>query len=232
MEGLQRWAVLPARLESRRVPEKVLADLDGRSMLEHVWRRVRSVAAFDRVLVATDHPRIVQVVSAFGGEVVLTGPANNGTRRVALAVGDARVQVVNVQADQPLLDPAHLEVLLRRLDGGAPVATLYADLDGDPDDPARVKVVCDDGRAVRFSRSPVPAGGPYRVHVGIYGFGPGWLARCAAAPITDGARAEDLEQVAWLDAGIAIHIDRVDRSTGSVDTPEDLAEVRRRIAAP
>lgn len=228
----RRWAVLPARLRSVRLPEKVLAELDGRSMLEHVWRRVRQVDAFDRVLVATDDDRIAEAVRAFGGEVVRTGEARNGTHRVSLAVGAARVQVINVQADQPLLDPAHLEVLIRRLDAGADVATLCAPLVGDPHDRARVKVLRDGTDAVAFSRRVFPEAGPPQVHVGIYGFGPGWVTRCAEAPPTARSRQEDLEQVAWLEAGIHIAVDEVDRVSPSVDTPEDLEEVRKRIASP
>ena len=228
----RRWAVLPARLRSARLPEKVLADLAGRSMLEHVWRRVREVAAFDRVIVATDDDRIASVVVGFGGEVVRTGDARNGTHRVALAVGAEPVQVINVQADQPLLDPTHLVQLIARLDAGAEVVTLCAPLEGDPHDRARVKVLRDGDRAVAFSRGVFPTSGLPEVHVGLYGFAPGAVARCAVAPSTRRSRREDLEQVAWLDAGIRISVDRVDRAPLSVDTPADLEEVRKRMDLP
>src|SRR5262245_43453364 len=86
---VRAWAVIPARLGSTRLPRKVLADLHGRTMLEHVWRRVRAARGFERVLVATDDAEILDAARGFGADPVVAGPARNGTERVALAVGDA-----------------------------------------------------------------------------------------------------------------------------------------------
>lgn len=221
-----RCAVIPARWSSTRLPGKVLADLAGRPMLVHVWERVASLDCFDRVLVATDDDRVADVALAVGAEVVRTGPARNGTHRAALALGSSFTDVVVVQADQPLLDPVHVRVLVDQLDD-APVATLAAPLVGDPHDPARVKVaIGPDGGAIAFSRRPIPPEGPWLVHLGLYGFRAGALGRCVAAPISPRAAAEDLEQVAWLDAGMRIAVAEVDRSPPSVDTPADLDRVR------
>lgn len=226
-----RWAVLPARLDSRRLPRKVLADLGGITMLEHVWRRVVAAGCFDRVLVATDADEVAAAARSFGGEVALTGPAPSGTHRVAVAVGDRPVAVVDVQADQPLLDPEHLRMLVRRLEDGDPIVTLGAPFEGDPGAPERVKVVVDGDRAVDFSRSAVPIGGPFVEHLGTYAFAPGVLPRCVAAPRAGRTLGEDLEQLAWLDAGWPIGIALVPRATPSVDTPEQLEAVRARIVA-
>jgi 3-deoxy-manno-octulosonate cytidylyltransferase (CMP-KDO synthetase) len=221
------WAVLPARLGSTRLPGKVLADLHGRTMLEHVWRRTCAAGCFDRVAVATDDPLVAEIAAAFGAEVIRTGPARSGTERVGLAVGDAPVAVVNVQADQPLLDPAHLVVLLEALREGE-VTTLTAPGTGDPTDPARVKVEVDSrGFATSFTRKwSGSAARPWRLHVGLYGFAPGVLGRCVTAGSAASPAEEDLEQVAWLRAGIAIRAVPVDHGTPSVDTPSDLAIVR------
>ncbi|MEQ1500673.1 MAG: NTP transferase domain-containing protein [Myxococcota bacterium] len=223
------WAVSPARYAAKRLPGKVLADLGGRSMLEHVWRRVSQVPELTRVVVATDDDRVAAVAQGFGAEVVRTGPARDGTHRVARAIGSADVPVIGVQADQPLVDPEHLSVVARRVASGAAIATLAADLDDDAWNPARVKVVVEGGRAVAFSRHPIPEGGPYRVHVGIYGFGAGQVARCAAMPRSARAVAEDLEQLTWLDGGYVIHVDVVGSPGPSVDTPADLEQVRHRL---
>jgi 3-deoxy-manno-octulosonate cytidylyltransferase (CMP-KDO synthetase) len=205
----------------------VLADLHGRTMLEHVWRRTCAARCFARVLVATDDDRVADVARGFGAVVVHTAPARSGTDRVALAVGGADVAVVNVQADQPVLDPAHLVALVEAMRPDE-VTTLTAPGTGDPADPARVKAeVCPDGLATSFTRRwTAPAGTPWRLHVGLYGFAPGVLSRCVDAGSAASAADEDLEQVAWLRAGIAIRTIPVDHGTPSVDTPSDLAIVR------
>ncbi len=221
------WAVLPARLDSRRLPGKVLADLDGHTMLEHVWRRVQRAACFDRIVVATDSARVGNVARGFGAEVVLTERAESGTARVGQVIRDAGVAVVNVQADQPLLDPAHLVALVEGMRKGE-VATLVAPGTGDPADRARVKVDVDhDGLARAFTRRWSGPLRPWWVHVGVYGFAPGMLSRCLEAP--PAGAGEDLEQLAWLHAGIAIRATRLDRVAPSVDTPADLAFVRDRL---
>lgn len=221
------WAVLPARLESTRLPGKVLADLAGRTMLEHVWRRVCRAECFDRIVVATDSHRVAEIARGFGAEVVATGPAESGTARVAQVVGRAEVAVVNVQADQPLLDPLHLVALVDGMEAGE-VTTLVAPGIGDPTDPARVKVDLDPrGVARAFTREWRGDGHVWWVHVGVYGFAPGTLARCVEAPLT--SADEDLEQVAWLRAGIRIRAIHVDPVAQSVDTPADLAFVRDRL---
>jgi 3-deoxy-manno-octulosonate cytidylyltransferase (CMP-KDO synthetase) len=227
---LQTWAVVPAHLGSRRLPRKVLCDIHGRTMLEHVWRRVVASDCFARVVIACHEDEVARVARSFGADVILAGPARNGTERVAMAVGDAPVAVVNVQADQPLVDSRHLARLVAMLDRGAAVATLCTGLTGDLADPARVKVRwAADGRAIRFSRRPL--GPPHWLHVGLYGFAAGWIRRCADAPPSAASAAEDLEQLAWMDAGVRIDVGAVDEVARSVDTPHDLERVRAEWSA-
>lgn len=219
-------AVIPARLDSSRLPGKVLADLGGRPMIEHVWRRVVATGLFTRVVVASTDEPVLAWARAVGADGVATEPARDGTHRVSLVAracpGSA---VINVQGDLPFVPSDHLQGLVGALRGGAAVATLAAPLTGPVDDPARVKVLV--GPPARFSRRPL--GGTPLVHIGLYGFGPGWVERCAAAPRSERARQEDLEQLAWLDAGIEVSVIQVDRASPSVDTPDDLAQVRRAL---
>ena len=204
-------------------------------MLAHVWRRVVEADCVDRVLVATDDDEIASLARSLGAEVARTGPARCGTHRVALAVGEAKVSVLNVQADQPFLEPETLRAVTALLDRGAQVATACAPLRGEATDRARVKILVDEQqRAIAFSREPLLPDGPHYVHIGIYGFGPGWLPRCAEArlPADSPLIAQDLEQLAWLAAGIEIRVATVARAPLSVDTPEDLQEARRALAGP
>jgi len=190
-------------------------------MLQWVWRRVVDAGCFDRVVIATDDDAVWRVARSFGAEVVRTGSHPSGTHRAA-AVSPPEVAVVNVQVDQPLVDPAHLVQIATALRSGA-VTTLVTPRHGH--DAACVRAHVRDGRAADFSRdgeSPLQ-------HIGIYGFAPGVVHRCAAAPRTDRTIAESLEQLAWLDAGVPIWTVHVDSCALSVDTPERLAAVRAEV---
>lgn len=216
--------VIPARMGSRRLPGKALAPIAGLPMVEHVRRRALRAARAERIVVATDDARIAEMVRGHGGEAVLTGPAPSGTHRVALAAAAHPGPVVNVQGDMPLLEPAHVDAVIALLDGGAEIATLSAPWPAGASqaDPALVKVI----PGPDFQRAPAEGA---RLHVGIYGFGPGVLARAAAAPRSARAAREDLEQLAWLDAGLRVVVGRVDAAPPSVDTPEQLEAVRRLV---
>ena len=230
-------AVVPVRLGSRRFPRKALADLDGLPVVEHVRRRALAAGSVDRVVVAAADDEVVQVIRAHGGEVLHTGAARSGSQRVALAIDGmepAPRLVVNVQGDQPLLDPAHVDAVVALLDGGARVATLAAPMlrDADPGDPNVVKVVASAaGHALYFSRRAIPYEGPWLRHLGIYGFTPDALRWCTTAPEGHLAASEDLEQLRWLEAGARIHLGVVDEAAGSVDTEEQLTILRRRLAS-
>jgi 3-deoxy-manno-octulosonate cytidylyltransferase (CMP-KDO synthetase) len=225
-------AVIPARMGSTRLPGKALADLGGAPMVVRVWERVRRAEGIDRVLVATDDDRIAAAVRARGGEAVMTGVCASGTDRVAEAARNSgALRVVNVQGDEPFVEPTDIARVAAAVSEGTPIATAAAPLVDGWDDPARVKVVCDDaGRALYFSRQPIPSGGPYRLHVGLYAFTAQALAAVAALPPGVLERTERLEQLRWLAAGYRIKVVAIPEGALSVDTPADLERARRRFA--
>lgn len=200
-------------------------------MIVHVWERVRQAARVDRVIVATDDDRIAEAVRSAGGEAAMTPsdlPA--GSDRVALVARELDVEIViNVQGDEPLVEPATIDAVIAALDEpGADVSTAMAPLDPrEVGETARVKVVTDSaGRALYFSRAPIPHGGPWWVHVGLYAFRKPALLRFAAMPPGTLERAERLEQLRLLEAGLPIRVVRVASAALSVDTAEDLERVR------
>lgn len=217
---------MPARLGSRRVAHKPLRCIEGRPLVLHVLERARAASCVSRVVLATDDASVAEVARRAGHEVVATGPAVSGSARVAAAyeaLGASAAVVVNVQGDQPRLDPAHIDAAVTMVRAGFDVGTVSAPLEGDPARPSRVKVVdAPGGRALYFSRAPVPHGGPYRLHVGVYAFRGDVVARCAACDPGRLAASEGLEQLAWLEAGIAIGVARVDRAVPAVDEESDL----------
>ena len=228
MDSRACWVVIPARMGSSRFPGKPLALLHGVPMLGHVVSRALQVGA-GPVVVATDHSAIADVAAAFGAIPVLTGEARNGTERVAQALDLLGVHprwVVNIQGDQPLLQPATVTRVIDRLALGAAIATAAAPYLGDPHDLDRVKVAFSaTGRAMWFSRSAIPSRGPWWQHIGIYGFTPESLRQAVTAPASTAAPSEDLEQLSWLEAELPIWVERVAEAPPGVDTPGQLAAI-------
>jgi 3-deoxy-manno-octulosonate cytidylyltransferase (CMP-KDO synthetase) len=250
---------IPARYGSTRLPGKALCDIGGEPMVVRVWRRCTRVRGVERVLVATDDERIRAAVARAGGEAVMTSPAHlSGTDRIAEAVrGTGCDVVVNVQGDEPFLDPAAVESLLAAFAGAAPpeVATIATPLVRPEElaDPAAVKVLVGrDGNAVYFSRFPVPvretlwetgggawrlrpdadvAGAGYLKHVGLYAYRPRFLEEFTALEPTPGERAERLEQLRILEHGRRIRVVVTPWASLSVDTPADLERARHLAAA-
>jgi len=228
------WAFVPAHLGSRRLPRKALALIDGRPLVAHVVLRARAAAVVSGVVVVTDAEPVARAVEGLC-RVILTGPAATGTERCAAALRQLdehpRV-VVNVQGDQPMLDPAHVDAAVAMLDRGFDVGTVAAPLTHAPERAERVKVIIGpDGRAHGFSRQPVPHGGPYWAHVGIYAFRPDGLLRCAAVPPWPAVAGERLEQLPWLGAGLTIGVAKVEAANEPVDAPVDLDRVRSVLAS-
>jgi 3-deoxy-manno-octulosonate cytidylyltransferase (CMP-KDO synthetase) len=249
-------AIIPARFGSTRLPGKPLSDIHGQPMVQRVHERVRRASRIDRVLVATDDERIARVVEGFGGEAVLTSPHHaSGTDRLAEAAAglDADV-IVNVQGDEPLIDPAIIDAVVEPFahDPSLPMSTVSLPLRSLADmlSPTVVKVVTDDrGNALYFSRSPIPfvrdggppdaraaaeravAAGLARRHVGIYAYRKDALLRFAALPRSPLEDAEGLEQLRALAAGMAIRVvPREGEGGRAVDTPADLEQVRLLLA--
>jgi 3-deoxy-manno-octulosonate cytidylyltransferase (CMP-KDO synthetase) len=232
-------AVIPARYASTRFPGKPLALIAGRPMVEHVWRRCQEARVFDEVLVATEDTRIQQVVEGFGGRAVMTSPdCATGTDRVAeVARGRPDVEVwVNVQGDEPLVDPETLRVLARLFeDPEVRMGTLVRPLEeAEAASPHVVKAVLAlNGDALYFSRSLVPflrepgEAAPVRrhAHLGLYGYRRETLLRLATLSPTPLEQAEKLEQLRALEHGLRIRCGQVAGRSVAVDVPEDVARV-------
>ena len=220
--------IIPARLYSRRVPGKALVSLGGLPLIEHVRRRAVR-AEVGPVFVATDSSQISSIVEGFGGAVIRTGPAENGTRRVAEAARTLGVRaVLNVQGDQPLLEPAHIQVLAQQMHTAA-IATLACSWPETEwrEDPARVKVQIEGELAIDFSRTKYTDTG--LLHIGMYGFRTEVLHRVTSLPVSARARTERLEQLTWLEAGWTIGVEEVSQSATSVDTLEQLEQVKKTL---
>ena len=251
-EHLAVVAIIPARFGSTRLPGKPLSDIHGRPMVQHVYERASRAARVDRVIVATDDRRIADVVKSFGGEAAMTSMDHaSGTDRIAEAargLRDAAI-VVNVQGDEPLLDPAAIDVVVGAFsDPSVAMATVALPLRDTADmlSPNVVKVVTDASfDALYFSRSPIPvvrdagpegpaaaavAQGLARRHVGLYGYRRDALMRFAAWPKAPLEVAEGLEQLRALHNGMKIRVaEMAGEGTVAVDTPADLEQVRALI---
>lgn len=232
---------IPARYGSTRLAAKALVDLAGRPMVEHVWRRAKAARGLTRVVVLTDDERIARVVAGFGGEAEMT-PADcaSGTDRIAWAAARWECDaVVNIQGDEPLIDPDGISRVARHLAERPddPIVTLAADgLPGDRDNPNVVKVVLDrDGGALYFSRAGIPyprnaGAAPVHRHLGIYGYQRQALLDLARLAPTPLERSESLEQLRALENGIRIRVLTGARPSQGVDTAEDAAEAAARLA--
>ncbi|MDT8408840.1 MAG: 3-deoxy-manno-octulosonate cytidylyltransferase [Wenzhouxiangellaceae bacterium] len=236
--------LIPARLESSRLPEKMLADVAGKPLVVRVWERARSSGA-QSVHVATDHARIADAVLAAGGQVVRTGSDHDsGTSRLAEAVDrlglDDSALVVNVQGDEPAVPVACIRQLAQLLQHHpeTDLATLWMPITirDEWQDPNVVKLLTDhQGLALYFSRAPIPAmrasGWPERLarrHVGMYGYRAGSLRCWSELPTSALAEAEALEQLRALQAGWKIICEQACAPIpAGVDTLEDLEAMRR-----
>ncbi|HPF34594.1 MAG TPA: 3-deoxy-manno-octulosonate cytidylyltransferase [Candidatus Krumholzibacteria bacterium] len=233
--------VIPARWAASRFPGKLLADLGGEPLIVRTCERAAAMATADRVLVAVDDERLYAAVTAAGYEAVMTGEHACGTDRVgeAAAASDAEI-VVNLQGDEPLLDPVDMDRTVHALheDGEADIATLAHPFVDEQEwrDPSAVKVVSDDWHhALYFTRAPVPGAHPggegdawrlARRHVGIYAYRREALARFLALAPHPLEKREGLEQLRGLAAGLTYAVRPSRRRGRGVDTPEDMERVR------
>ncbi len=236
--------VIPARFASSRFPGKALAQLDSRSMLEHVWERVSMARYLGTVLIATDDERIAAEARRFGARVYMTRSDHvSGTDRVAEAAsGFEDVElVVNIQGDEPLIDPAAIDAAVLPLleEPAIPMGTLSKRIEDrrEENDPNVVKVVTDRFQnAVYFSRSTIPYardGEPvaYFKHIGLYVYRRDFLLRYPDMPVGPLERAEKLEQLRAIENGFRIRVVETDYESIGVDTPGDLARVQALMRA-
>jgi 3-deoxy-manno-octulosonate cytidylyltransferase (CMP-KDO synthetase) len=230
--------VIPARLASTRLPRKPLHPIAGRPLVEWVWRRVRELGIFDAVVIATDSPEVQAAARAFGATAVLTRPEHpSGTDRVAEVARREEWRgypvIVNVQGDEPFVRADHLQAAIGLVREGWEVGTVATPIPSADEwrDPAVVKVARgDDGRALFFTRAPVPfprdaapdfARDVYLRHVGIYAYAREALLRWVSLPEGALERIEKLEQLRALAAGLSIGVAVGEPALGGVDTPAD-----------
>lgn len=235
--------VIPARYASSRFPAKVIAPLLGKPIIQWVWEKAQASRLADRVLIAADDQRVIDIVRNFGGEAVMTRPDHpSGTDRIheAIAATDAEL-IINVQGDEPMIPPTIIDDLIRTMQnhpeipmGTVAVECKRADVEHDPN---TVKVVVNTcGQALYFSRSMIPflrSGGidmPVYRHWGIYAYQRAALEKFVALPEGHLERCEKLEQLRALENGIQIQVllQKNIISLG-VDTPEDLLAVEQRM---
>jgi len=239
-------AVIPARHTSSRFPGKPLSSIAGKPMIQHVVERVRRARRVSRVLVATDDSAIRDAVWGFGGEAVLTRRDHaTGTDRVAEVAAHLPADIyVNVQGDEPLIDPGTVEELVLALledhsvqIAGACVAIAHAN---DIMDPNITKVVRDfDGNALYFSRAPIPwvrdreesVAARHWKHIGLYAFRREALLDFPTLPPGELERLEQLEQLRWLENGYRIRIVETEYDAISVDVPSDIDRVEKLLAS-
>lgn len=231
---------IPARYASTRFPGKPLASLAGRPMILHVVERALLVD-IGRVFVATDDERIASVVEGSGAEVVMTPDScSSGTERLACAVREMACDiVVNLQGDEPLIDPAAIRAVVEpfRREPDLPMATLAHSIreEFDFNQPDVVKVVCNAaGHAMYFSRSPIPymrteSATPLQ-HVGLYAYRREFLLHYPSLEPSPAELAEQLEQLRVLHHGYSIAVTSGDFECIGIDTPEDLVRAEAMLA--
>jgi 3-deoxy-manno-octulosonate cytidylyltransferase (CMP-KDO synthetase) len=241
-ETVRAVGIIPARLAATRLPDKPLADICGKPMIQRVWERARAAACLSDVLVATPDREIFEAVQSFGGKAVMTSNLHrSGTDRLAEAASKLEIDiVVNIQGDEPLIDPDTIERAVQPLleDPSLPMSSLMCPCPTEEwENPATVKVVtATSGDALYFSRARVPfpraeeGGAQVMQHIGLYAYRRDFLlafSRLAATPLE---MTESLEQLRAIENGYRIRMVRVESAPLSVDTPDDLARVSEIIS--
>jgi 3-deoxy-manno-octulosonate cytidylyltransferase (CMP-KDO synthetase) len=234
--------VIPARYGSTRLPGKPLVSLAGKPMIQRVYERAKLAQTAVQVIVATDDERIVKAVESFGGEARMTRPDHRtGTERVAEVAAHTTGDIyVNVQGDEPLLDPVAVDTAVNALleEPAAQISTVATAVKSPSDimDPNVVKTVLDfDGNALYFSRAPIPwvrdSASKILVrhlkHLGLYVFQRDALLEYPTLPQGELERIEQLEQLRWMENGWKIRVAEVEHDAVSVDVPEDVTRVEK-----
>ncbi|WP_339729374.1 3-deoxy-manno-octulosonate cytidylyltransferase [uncultured Gimesia sp.] len=241
---MQVCGVIPARLQSSRLPKKLLLNETGKSLIQHTWEAAASSEKLDRLIVATDSLEIMETVHGFGGKAVLTGEHPSGTDRIAeVAIKelfDAEI-LVNIQGDEPEISPQFIDQLIELLiqSPQAEMATLATPIRNleQLQDSSCTKVVCrTDGSAMYFSRLPIPYTrdiepesllpdqSPWLLHLGIYAYRRPFLLDLTKIPPTPMEQLEKLEQLRALETGATIQVAQVAHPSVGIDTPEDYAQ--------
>ena len=237
--------VIPARFASSRFPGKALVTLKNKPILQHVWERAQKARTLDKVLIATDDERIASVARDFGAAVVMTRQDHlSGTDRVAeAAASEPHAVVVNIQGDEPLIDPAAIDLAASALleDPSLAMSTLKKRIldSSEITNPNVVKVVVNFAHdAIYFSRCPIPynRGGDrgveesYFKHIGLYVYRRDFLLSYSSLPVGPLERAESLEQLRALENGFRIRVLETEYESLGVDTPQDLVRVEQLLS--
>lgn len=231
--------VIPARLDSKRFPQKLLRPLLGKPLIQWTWENARKAHSLDALIIACDDVRIKKTAENFGAEAVLTSKEHtSGTDRIAEAVRDLDVQcIINIQADEPLLHRSVIEALVREISSGAynmvTVRKQIADRE-EIDNPNVVKVVTDKNEcAIYFSRLPIPYNrdaseqGLYYKHIGVYAYTKDYLYTFKHLSASFLEKTEKLEQLRALESGCKIKVISTQFDSVGVDTEEDFYKVKR-----
>lgn len=251
-DSARRVLVIPARRRSTRLPDKMLLRQTGKTVLQHTWEAACRAQRPELILIATDDEEIAGESRRFGAHTIMTSPdCPSGTDRVAEAVGGlpAAEIIVNLQGDEPEVDPAAIDRLFGLLEqnAAAAMATLATPIRTREalEDPSCVKVTFDDsGRALYFSRSPIPhprdwdaallesTPAVFHQHIGMYAYRRSLLMQMSRWPVGRLEQIEKLEQLRVLENGCSILVAVTERATRGIDTPEDYAAfVARKLAA-
>jgi 3-deoxy-manno-octulosonate cytidylyltransferase (CMP-KDO synthetase) len=225
--------IIPARFASHRFPGKPLADIFGKPMIQRVYEQSVQCPELSEVVVATDDERIMEAVLRFGGQCMMTSPEHpSGTDRCAevaerLEEVDA---IINIQGDEPVINPQQISEVAALLNRGAAIATLARHSQSQTDyfNNNIVKVALDEqGKALQFSRSTVINAAPdsFYVHIGIYGFTNEVLQEITRLPQGKLEMQEKLEQLRWLENDYTIHVGITNFHSISIDSPEDLKKL-------
>ena len=235
--------IIPARWSSTRFPGKPLHPVAGKSLLRRVWERCRQAKSLYSVIIATDDMRIAEAAFGWGAEVALTSPRHqSGTDRVAEVVCNAKefAFVINIQGDEPLIDPCLVDRLVEKLRSDRKVEIVTAahpfEYPGEAFSPHQVKVIIDaSGRALYFSRAAIPfPRNPSKIrylrHQGVYGFRRDALLRFVKWKRGPLERAESLEQLRALENGVNVHVLLTKHGSPGVDTPADAEALEQQLA--
>ena len=237
--------VIPARYASSRFPGKPLVDILGKSMIQRVYEQAKKSGKLNDVVVATDDERIFTHVKAFGGQVVMTEPNHpSGTDRCFEALkksGKEYTYIINIQGDEPFIDPSQIDLLAGVCDGKTELATLMIPVDSHEVlfDTGEVKITMNNKHeALYFSREVIPhikrvdkkdwhKHFPYYRHVGMYAYRADVLKQITTLAPSSLEKAESLEQLRWLENGFKIKLAITDFDSHCIDTPEDIEKVLR-----
>ena len=243
LHGKKVVAIIPARFASSRFPGKPLVDLGGKPMIQRTYERVKAVEGFDRIVIATDDERIFDAAKVFGAEVMMTSTEHpTGTDRCAEVLGrlgEAVDYVINIQGDEPFIEPEQLKEVAAGFTTGAPILTLIKKIT-DQETLFNVntpKVICDaEGNALYFSRQTIPFlrgvepsdwlnKHTFYKHIGLYAYRADILPGLSALKPTSLELAESLEQLRWVQNGIRIKAIETQFETLGIDSPEDIEKI-------